>query len=132
MSSYLNICILLENDKRITIGEWSRSSDIYTAFNENCNIPYGSDKAEELTMSDLDRVYDDSKQEVEKTKKRVNELEKHAAGNMDIIEEILNWKEYIEDHQQVLNYVAVLKDILYTLNPTYNPDKSYKLVYFIS
>lgn len=132
MSSYLNICIPLENDKLITIGEWSRNSNIYTEFNENCNVPYGSKNAEELTNEDLNSVYDNSKQEIEKTKKRLEELEKHANGNLDIIEEILNWKEYIEDHQKVLNYVSVLKDILYSLNPPYNPDKSYKLVFFIS
>ena len=132
MSSYLNICIPLENDKRITIGEWSSSSDIYTAFNENCNVPYGSENALELTMSDLDRVYDDSKKEIEKNKKRIDELEKHANGNLDIIEEILNWKEYIEDYQKVFNYIEVLKDILYTLNSPYNTGKSYKLVYYIS
>ena len=53
-------------------------------------------------------------------------------GNLDIIEEILNWKEYIEENQEVLNYVSVLKDILYSLNPPYNTDKSYKLIYYIS
>lgn len=132
MSSYLNICIPLENDKRIYIGEWSRNSVIYQAFNENCNVPYGPENAKDLTSEDLDCVYNNSKREIEKTNKRLEELEKHANGNLDIIEEILNWKEYIEDYQEVLNYVSVLKDILYSLNPPYNTDKSYKLIYYIS
>lgn len=134
MSSYLNICIPLENDKRITIGEWSRSSDIYTAFNENCNIPYGSNNAVELTTTELSHVYNDTKEEIEKTKKRLNELEKHANGNIEIIDEILEWKDYIESQQKVLNYVNVLQDILQTMNPSYleNKDESYKLIYYIS
>lgn len=134
MSSYLNICIPLENDKRITIGEWSRSSDIYTAFNENCNVPYNSDNAAELTTTELSHVYNDTKEEIEKTKKRLNELEKHANGNIEIIDEILEWKDYIESQQKVLNYVNVLQDILQTMNPSYleNKDESYKLIYYIS
>ena len=134
MSSYLNICIPLENDKRITIGEWSRSSDIYTAFNENCNVPYSSDNATELTTTELSHVYNDTKEEIEKTKKRLNELEKHANGNIEIIDEILEWKDYIESQQKVLNYVNVLQDILQTINPSYleNKDESYKLIYYIS
>lgn len=132
MSSYLNICIPLENDKRIIIGEWSRNSNIYTAFNENCNVPYGPENAKDLTNADLNDVYDNSKREIEKTNKRLEELEKHANGNLDIIEEILNWKVYIEENQEVLNYVSVLKDILCSLNPPYNTDKSYKLIYYIS
>ena len=134
MSSYLNICIPLENDKRITIGDWSRSSDIYTAFNENCNVPYGSNNATELTTTELSHVYNDTKEEIEKTKKRLNELEKHANGNIEIIDEILEWKYYIESQQKVLNYVNVLQDILQTMNPSYleNKDESYKLIYYIS
>lgn len=134
MSSYLNICIPLENDKRITIGNWSRSSDIYTAFNENCNVPYGSNNAAELTTTELSHVYNDTKEEIEKTKKRLNELEKHANGNIEIIDEILEWKDYIESQQKVLNYVNVLQDILQTMNPSYleNKDESYKLIYYIS
>ena len=134
MSSYLNICIPLENDKRITIGEWSRSSDIYTAFNENYNVPYGSNNAAELTTTELSHVYNDTKEEIEKTKKRLNELEKHANGNIEIIDEILEWRDYIESQQKVLNYVNVLQDILQTMNPSYleNKDESYKLIYYIS
>lgn len=134
MSSYLNICIPLENDKHITIGEWSRSSDIYTAFNENCNVPYDFDNAKELTTNELSYVYNNIKEDIEKTKRRLRELEKYANGNIEIINEIIEWKDYIKDKQQVLNYVNVLQDILQTMNPSYleNKEDNYKLIYYIS
>lgn len=137
MSSYLNIVIPIKETGNnsedvkdsISIVEVSRNNELYQAFSDTINIPFGSENAQELTLSDLNIVYDDIKAEVNKTQIRLDELEKHAAGNLDIIEEILNWKEYIKDKQEVLNKVNALIDILCNMKQEYRAVK-HKFLYY--
>lgn len=137
MSSYLNIVIPIKETGNnsedvkdsISIVEVSRNNELYQAFSDTINIPFGSENAQELTLSDLNIVYDDIKAEVNKTQIRLDELEKHAAGNLDIIEEILNWKEYIKDKQEVLNKVNALIDILCNMKQEYRTVK-HKFLYY--
>ena len=92
-------------------------------------MPFGQDNARELTMSDLSFLYDDIKSEINNTDKRINELEKHANGNLDIINEILSWKEYKDEHVEVLNYIKYLMDTLSTLKEDWRTVKHKFLFY---
>lgn len=137
MSSYLNIVIPIKdtgNDKEdvkdaIGIVCVSRNHPLYRAFSDIMNIPFGQEEAMELTMSDLSNVYDDIKGEIDNTDKRINELEKHANGNLDIINEILSWKEYKEEHVDVFNYIKYLMDTLSTLKEDWRTVKHKFLFY---
>ena len=137
MSSYLNIVIPIKdtgNDKEdvkdaIGIVCVSRNHPLYRAFSDIMNIPFGQEEAMELTMSDLSNVYDDIKGEIDNTDKRINELEKHANGNLDIINEILSQKEYKEEHVDVFNYIKYLMDTLSTLKEDWRTVKHKFLFY---
>lgn len=137
MSSYLNIVIPIKdtgNDKEdvkdaIGIVCVSRNHPLYRAFSDIMNIPFGQEEAMELTMEDLNNVYDDIKGEIDNTDKRINELEKHANGNLDFVNEILNWKEYKEDHLEVLNYIKYLMETLSTLKEDWRTVKHKFLFY---
>lgn len=137
MSSYLNIVIPIKdtgNDKEdvkdaIGIVCVSRNHSLYRAFSDIMNIPFGQEEAMELTMSDLSNVYDDIKGEIDNTDKRINELEKHANGNLDIINEILSCKEYKDEHVEVLNYIKYLMETLSTLKEDWRTVKHKFLFY---
>lgn len=137
MSSYLNIVIPIKdtgNNKEdvkdaITIVCVSRCNSLYGAFSDNISVPFGEENACELTMSDLDYVFNDIKNEVDNTKKRINELEKHANGNLDIINEILSYKEYLDEKVEVLNYIKYLISTLSTLKEDWIPVKHKFLFY---
>ena len=137
MSSYLNIVIPIKdtgNDKEdvkdaIGIVCVSRNHPLYRAFSDIMNIPFGQEEAMELTMSDLSNVYDDIKGEIDNTDKRINELEKHANGNLDIINEILSYKEYLDEKVEVLNYIKYLISTLSTLKEDWRTVKHKFLFY---
>lgn len=129
MSSYLNIYIPV-HDRNVTIGCWSRNSEIYQAFNEN-GARYGKDNAVEINKI-IDQIYYDEKSEISKTQERIDTLEKNCNGNLEVIEEILNWKEYLKDHENVINYINFLKDVVSNLNGEYiSHENKYKLMCYI-
>lgn len=129
MSSYLNIYIPVHN-RNITIGCWSRNSEIYQAFSEN-GARYGIDKATDVDKI-INQIYCDEKSEISKTQERINTLEKNCNGNLEVIEEILNWKEYLKDHETVINYINFLKDVIDNLNPEWkSTEEKYKLKCYI-
>lgn len=126
MSSYLNIYIPV-HDRKVTIGCWSRSSDIYQAFYEN-GAPFGLEHAVEVNNI-IDQIYYEEKSEISKIEDRIETLEKNCHGNLDVIEEILNWKEYLKDHENVINYINFLKDVVSNLSGEYSsPENKYKLM----
>lgn len=118
MSSYLTFYIKTkeENSKPLSLISYSRNTDIYQYFDENVHPAYiGMDedtKYTELSKNDVDLVIEDMENDIGKTKKRIEEYEKHAGGNQEIIEEILNWKEYIEDLEYWLHKVEFIKDLI--------------------
>ena len=98
------------DDKPHEIISFSRNSEVYSYFNENLNIPYSYNSEKYLTLSesDVDRVEDDIKKDIENTKKRIAEYEKHAASNQEYIEEILSSKEYLDELVQALHYTEFI------------------------
>lgn len=118
MSSYLTFYIKTkeENSKPLHLISYSRNTDIYKYFYENVHPAYiGIDedtKYSELSVNDIELVIEDMENDISKVKKRIEEYEKHADGNQEIIEEILNWKEYIEDLEYWLHKVKFIKDLV--------------------
>ena len=81
-------------------------------------------------MSDILTVYDDINKEIEDVKKRLNEMEKHANGNMDIINEILSWKDYLKEKEEVYYYVKYLMSTLSTMREDWRKNKYIFLYYY--
>ena len=117
MSSYLTFYIKTkeENSKPLHLVSYSRNTEIYQYFYENINPAYiGLEeiKYTELSVSNVDLVINDMLNDIGKARKRIEEYEKHAGGNQEIIEEILNYKEYIEDLEYWLHKVEFIKDLV--------------------
>lgn len=121
MSSYLNIYLVPkskgeEKQKPLLLISYSRSSDIYQYFNDNLNIAYyGMGEVpnySKLTKEMVDNVLYDLKKDIQNSEKRVAEYEKHAAGNYEIIDEIIHTKEYIEDLKSALHPIEYIGELV--------------------
>ena len=125
MSSYLTFYVVpkAEGSKPLALVSYTRSSAIYRCFNETLNIAYiGMDEPQytELTVSKVDLVIEDMKDEIEGNKKRIAEYEKHAAGNTDIIEYIIELKEDTEILEYFLHKAEFIKDLVVEASNDWN------------
>lgn len=66
----------------------------------------------ELTEEKIDWVIHDLKSDISKAQKRVEEYEHHVDGNMDIIEEIISQKDYIDDLKYALSETEFIKQFV--------------------
>ena len=117
MSSYLTFYAKnKDNEKPIPLIRCSRNSEIYQQFQDTICPAYAGVGTEckytELTVAKVDSVIDAIKEDLRKAEVRLHESEKHAGGNMDIIEYIIEQKEYIEDLQNALNQTIFIRDIV--------------------
>lgn len=114
MSSYVNIYLKSKKSKEPELlVSYSRSCPLYEALDDNLSIPYcgEEDTKKEFTADDFGSVIDAVRQQYSTTEKRVNELEKHASGNLDIINEILSFKEYLAELNSTIEQLCFLQDI---------------------
>lgn len=123
MSGYLNFYIVPkeENSKPISLISYSRNNNVYNYFNENLNPAYIGIKEiqyTELNISKIDLVLDDINSDINSINNRLLEYEKHANGNIEIIEEILNQKEYLKEVINAKNIVEFIKSLI--LESTYS------------
>ena len=118
MSSYLTFYVVpkAEGSKPLALVSYTRSSAIYRCFNETLNVAYigmgDEPQYTELTVSKVNKVIEDMKDEIEGDKKRLAEYEKHAAGNTDIIEYIIELKEDTEILEYFLHKVEFIKELV--------------------
>ncbi len=117
MSSYLNIYLLpKEQDKKLLVANICRSDMIYDYFNEN-GITYAHDDNSFtlLTKDLMDSIVSDVYSDYKKSSKRIDELEKHAAGNAEIIEEIISSKEYRDELYDAYMRINSIRNIVVDL-----------------
>lgn len=117
MSSYLNFYIVPkeENSKPISLISYSRNNEVYRYFNENLNPAYiGIEETQytELNISKIDLVLNDINSDINSINNRLLEYEKHANGNIEVIEEILNQKEYLKDIINAKNIIEFIKSLI--------------------
>ena len=118
MSSYLTFYIVPkeEGSQPIPLISYTRSSDVYQYYKDNAYPAFigNGDEPEysEVTLEKMDWVLEDLRRDINKATSRMSEYEKHAAGNMDIIEEIISQKEYVSDLQYALNKLEFIRDIV--------------------
>ena len=118
MSSYLTFYIVPkeEGSKPIALLNYSRNNDIYQYFVDNVRVAFvGMEKNPqytELTEEKIDWVIHDLKSDINKAQKRVEEYEHHVDGNMDIIEEIISQKDYIDDLKYALSETEFIKQFV--------------------
>lgn len=118
MSSYLNIYVQpKKTDKKFLLCSFSRSSDIYQAFYENISVACAHNGKEEtqyteLSTSIIDSVIQDLEMDKAKWVNRVNEYEKHANGNTEIIEEVIIYKDNVNDIQSNIDSIKMIRTIV--------------------
>ena len=127
MSSYLTFYLVpkAEGSKPLGLISYTRSSNVYQYFNDNLHVKYitnseGETQYTELTTDMVDEVLDDLKNDISKAEKRILEYEKHASGNTEIIEYILEQKEYIEDLNWALYKIQFIRDLVYEASCSWN------------
>lgn len=114
MSSYLNIYAKFKDDSRepLLLVSYTRSSDVYQYFEQEIHPTFmGMDEVRytDLTFDNVGLVCDALIREINKLNMRIEEYEKHAGGNLEIINEIISLKEYNEELKNALSECAFIK-----------------------
>lgn len=118
MSSYLSIYIVPkrktkdEPKKYVILTAYSRNTDIYKYFNDIISPTYNEDEYTSLTKNSVSMVLDSFKEEIDSANKRLVEYEKYASNNSDLINEIIELKEYIEDLQYWKDKTSFIQDLI--------------------
>ena len=124
MSSYLNIYVQPkikdgEESKKMILMSVSRSHPLYQAIDESGSFyAYTSigENAEEhfyeLSSDLISSICQDSNAEIQIAEKRLNEYEKYAAGNSEIIQDIISTKEYLEELKETYNQLYFIRQIV--------------------
>lgn len=124
MSSYLNIYVLPkikegQESKKMLLMSVSRANPLYQAINEAgsfyayTNIGENAEEQfYELTSELINSICQDSIQDIQIAEKRLNEFEKYATGNMEIIQEIISTKDYLNELNQTYNQLHFISQIV--------------------
>lgn len=118
MSSYLTFYAKSkdENSKPIPLVSYSRNNEIYQQFNDTIHPAYISNSDEcqytKLTVEQVDSVIKEIESDLKKARVRLEEYNRHASGNMDMIEYIIEQKEYIEDLEYTLNRTKFIRELV--------------------
>ncbi|MGN0966517.1 MAG: hypothetical protein ACI4OP_02870 [Candidatus Coprovivens sp.] len=129
MSSYLNIYgVLKDSEKKISLASFSRSHQLYQELNDNLSIPWAGndDVYMDLTNTDIQRVISNVNKQISEVDKRLSEYERHANGNIDIINDILSFKEYREELISTREYLYFLEELID--NTTYNYEDAFEKI----
>lgn len=118
MSNYLSIYIVPkrktkdEPKKYVILTAYSRNTDIYKYFNDVISPTYNECEYTSLTKNSVSMVLDSFKEEIDSANKRLIEYEKYAINNSDLINEIIELKEYIEDLQYWKDKTSFIQDLI--------------------
>lgn len=98
--------------------EYTRSSDIYQAYNELNPVWSGDvDKYDRLTYEEARRIADDKIKDIEHAKKRLEVNYKMLSMKYDgqLYVEIQSTEEYIEEQEEVLKTLNAIAGIVYEI-----------------
>ena len=129
MSSYLNIYgVLKDSEKKIYLAGFSRNHPLYQAINENISVAWAGneDVYTDLTSVEVQRVISDINKQISEVDNRLSEYERYASGNIDIINDILSFKEYREELVSTKEYLYFLEELID--NTTYNYENAFEKI----
>lgn len=127
MSQYLHFCLIPktnegEEEKELLINSYSRSTEIYSMFNDAISIPYRmEDEYVILTKERADSVLREAKEDIDKGKNRLellkecyNSVDNHTTEDFESYQsEYTGLVEYIRDLESAYEYTKVLLDVLF-------------------
>lgn len=129
MSSYLNIYGVLKDPKKMVyLASFSRNHSLYQAISDNIYVTWGGDEKTytDLTSTDVQRVISSINKQISDIDKRISECERHANGNMDIINDIISFKEFREELVSTKEYLYFLDELID--NTTYNYEDAFEKI----
>lgn len=108
--------IKLSEGKPISFLSYSRATDIYQAFHENLNVTYigmGDEPAyEEVTLDKINYVISEQKNDIEKTKQRLEtnyKMLQNGAKVDDMWEDIHTMEDYLKEQMETLSELQHIK-----------------------
>lgn len=125
MSAYLNFYLKpkvkenCEANKPMMFLSICRSSQLYEAFESYIAWSDSGEEYTKVTSDIISNIVSDAKKEIDDWKMRMDELEKHAAGNIDIIDEIISGKKYLEELQTTYTELCFIQNMVYDLKEDY-------------
>ena len=104
---------------------YSRSNDIYRAFNETLNPAYAGmeEKYTELTTDGCKRVIEDLESEIKSTEKRLEidyKMLKEGGYSSELWEDIHSMERYISEQKETVEAVKHIENIVYETANGYN------------
>lgn len=128
MSSYLNIYgVLKDPEKRVHLASFGRNHSLYQAINDNIYVTCGDEPTyTDLTGTDVQRVISSINKQISDVDKRISEYERHTNGNMDIINDIIRFKEFREVLVSTKEYLYFLEELID--NTTYDYEDAFEKI----
>lgn len=109
MSSYLNIYGITKSDERLCLASFSRCTDMYQIIYENTTV---SENDTDLTIDVLKSIDADINRQIDNITKRISLYEKNAAGNVEILDSILEESKYLDELKVLSHQLWLLMAIV--------------------
>lgn len=112
MSSYLNLYVKKRDseEKPLLLISFSRSSNIYQAFNEHFDLYSSTGELTEITQSMIDSLKADIYSDLTRAKNRYTTY--LESGNKASLEDIESIKEYIYDLEYCVSEAEFISEII--------------------
>ena len=122
---HTEIEVELSTGTPLALMSYSRSNNIYRAFNETLNPAYAGmeEKYTELTTDGCKRVIEDLKSEIKSTEKRLEidyKMLKEGGYSSELWEDIHSMEEYLSEQKQTLEEVHYISSFVYECINGYN------------
>ncbi len=122
---HTEIEVELSTGTPLVLVSYSRSNEIYRAFNETLNPAYAGmeEKYTELTMDGCKRVIEDLESEIKSTEKRLAinyKMLKEGGYSSELWQEIHSTEEYLSEQKETLDEVKYISRLVYECTKGYN------------
>lgn len=110
--------IELSKGEPLVLTSYSRSSDVYQAYNDTLHPAYCGmeDKYTELSYEDSQMVVREFEKELIKSKERLDidyKMLKEGGYNSELWEEIHSWEEYVKEQTSTLEVLKFISSLVY-------------------
>ncbi len=122
---HTEIEVELSTGTPLVLMSYSRSNEIYHAFNESLNPVYAGneEKYTELTIEKCKQVIDDLERDIKSTEKRLAinyKMLKEGGYSSELWEDIHSMEEYLSEQKETVESVRHIENIVYETANGYN------------
>lgn len=122
---HTEIEVELSTGTPLVLMSYSRSNEIYHAFNESLNPAYAGneEKYTELTIDKCKQVIDDLERDIKSTEKRLAinyKMLKEGGYSSELWQDIHSMEEYLSEQKETVESVKHIENIVYETANGYN------------